>query len=122
MNGYTKKEILGKERGLKFASLAIENISLELEKLKKIGASELAVLPIMIYWGLANNCFLKREDPDFTFEQVSDWVDDNIDNVSLFEEIAAAFESAKLVKKGMQIVEDEKKRTLISKQKKAGVK
>jgi len=122
MNGYIKKEILGKERGLKFGLMAIENISIELERLKKIGTSDTAVLPIMIYWGLANNCFLKREEVDFSFEDVADWVDENIDDVELFEDVAKAFESAKVIKKGMQIVEDEKKRTLISKQKKGGTK
>jgi hypothetical protein len=29
----------------------------------------------LVYAGLKANCFVKREESDFTFEQVCDWVD-----------------------------------------------
>lgn len=30
----------------------------------------------LIYYGLLNNCSIKKIDPDFTEEEVTEWVDD----------------------------------------------
>ena len=117
MNGYIKANILGKERGLKFGLLAMQNISSDIEKYKQFGTDNTMTLTSIIYWGMVNNCLQKREDPDFSFEDVCDWVDSNIDQAELFESIAKAFEDNSILKSL-----DEKKTKLTPKQKTAGKK
>lgn len=79
MTGYTQANILGKDRGLKFGALAAENITMELISLGVAtgGNYSSAMISVIIYWGLFNNCFVKRQEPDFSFEDVCDWVDEN---------------------------------------------
>jgi len=68
---YLQINIGGKERGLKFNQLAIETIA------KYNDAETISgLLYAMIYGGLKANAYVKREEPDFTFEQVCDWVDE----------------------------------------------
>ena len=68
---YLQITIGGKERGLKFNQLAIETIA-------KLNDTETVsgLLYAMVYAGLKANLYVKREEPDFTFEQVCDWVDE----------------------------------------------
>ena len=99
MIGYTQATILGKVRGLKFGSLAAENITMELVALGAAtgGNYSTAMMSVIIYWGLYNNAWGKREEIDFTFEQVCDWVDDNAGNdalVEVFADIAKCYESS----------------------------
>lgn len=119
MNGYMKANILGRDRGIKFGMPAIQKIMIAVsDKQTNIDIPDTAILYEMIYWGLWNNCYLKREVPDFDFESVCNWVDENITNASLFEEIAECFKSSTVIKQTVQ--EDEKKSHLTSKKKKAG--
>ena len=58
MNGYIQAEVLGKRRGIKFGMIAIQQIALESQKLGKIlgdNTVDLALVPVILYWGLYNN-------------------------------------------------------------------
>ena len=77
--GYIRAYILGEERGLKFGNLAAENIVVRLTQLGiATGGSNYsgAMISTIIYWGLFCNCIAKEVEPDFSFEDVMDWVDD----------------------------------------------
>ncbi len=110
MIGYTQATILGKVRGLKFGSLAAENITMELVALGAAtgGNYSTSMITVIIYWGLYNNAWSKKEDIDFTFEQVSDWVDENAGNdelVGVFGEIAKCYEASTSTKQTIERLE-----------------
>lgn len=112
MNGYIQADILGRTRGLKFGMLAVQQIGMEMQKLGKVfgdNSIDLAAVPVIIYWGLFNNCYIKKEDPDFTFEDVVDWVDSNITNPDLFTPILQAFYDSKFLQPTTQPTQEEKK-------------
>lgn len=67
---YIQVEIGGKERGLKFNQLALEEMT-TLASTTNTTANVYA----MFYGGLVGNSYTKREQPDYTFEDVCDWVD-----------------------------------------------
>ncbi len=70
---YIQLEIGGKLRGLKFNQLAFQ---IYCQKAKwEIGA-EASQVYAMFYGGLVGNCVAKDVEPDFTYEQVCDWVDE----------------------------------------------
>lgn len=124
MNGYIQADILGKNRGLKFGTLATEQIFLELAKLNAhTQFYNTAMIAVIIYWGLYNNSFVKREDLDVSFEELSDWVDENMDKQDIFTEIVNCFEQSKSTQLMTEKVNEEvKKKTtdLTLPQKKAG--
>lgn len=66
---YIKIELGGKERGLKFNQLALEIMG------GYAGETTTQNVYAMFYGGLRGNSFVKREEPDYTFEEVTDWVD-----------------------------------------------
>lgn len=77
--GYIRAYILGEDRGLKFGNLAAENIMVKLTQLGiATGGANYsgAMISTIIYWGLFCNCIAKEVEPDFSFEDVMDWVDD----------------------------------------------
>ena len=124
MSGYIQADVLGRRRGLKFGMLAIQQIALETQKLGQVLAGnsvDFALVPIIVYWGLFNNCYIKREDPDFTFEDVVNFVDENVGNPEIFTPIVECMMNSKVVQSGAQAEpkEDEKKSTT-SQKKKAG--
>lgn len=122
MNGYIQADILGRTRGLKFGMLAIQQIGMEMQKLGKVfgdNSIDLAAVPVIIYWGLFNNCYIKKEDPDFTFEDVVDWVDSNISTPDLFTPILQAFYDSKFLQPTNTAPQEEKKSST-STRKKAG--
>jgi hypothetical protein len=77
MTGYIQLELGGKKRGVKFGNYAL----MEYSQLNGTGVAEvLNENPIklcadLIYCGLKNNCYVKREVEDFTLEDVRSWVD-----------------------------------------------
>ena len=73
---YLQIEIGGKKRGLKFNQLAIELISQH-----NTSGTNTGFIYAMIYAGLKGNSYVKNEEPDYTFEQACDWVDE-MDNKS----------------------------------------
>ena len=123
MNGYIQADILGRTRGLKFGMLAVQQIGMEMQKLGKVfgdNSIDLAAVPVIIYWGLFNNCYIKKEDPDFSFEDVVDWVDSNITNPELFTPILQAFYDSKFLQPTTQAPQEEKKSST-STRKKGGI-
>lgn len=68
---YIQIEIGGRLRGLKFnrGAYVIFTQSVDFEFFVATYAYG------FVYAGLMGNCYVKREDPDFTFEQVCEWVD-----------------------------------------------
>ena len=69
---YVRINLGGKERGLKF------NQGADIEFRNKVGTNDNYVFYCyaMIWAGLVSNCFVKGENPDFTFEEVCDWCDE----------------------------------------------
>lgn len=68
---YIQVEIGGKQRGLKFNQMAVITMTKYLD-FENLAATYGYAL---VYAGLVANCYVKREEPDFTFEQVCDWVE-----------------------------------------------
>ena len=68
---YTQIDAGGKLRGLKFNQLALEKLSQYAK-----GDDNLIYAYAIFYAGLFANCYVKREEPDFTFEQACDWFDE----------------------------------------------
>jgi len=105
---YTQIEILGKTRGVKFNMYAIEVLGKHLN-----GDSAAAFSYAAVYAGLCGNCYVKREEPDFSFEQVCDAVDelgtDALDAVGKALNESKAWQAA--VEKGKELEEDKKKAT-----------
>ena len=118
-NGYIQVNILGKMRGIKFGMIAVQQITLEAQKLGKVlGVSlDFAMVPVIVYWGLYNNCYVKREEPDFTFEDVSDFVDENLTDTKIFEDIVTCFYQSKLIAGHPVGDQSEKKNTTLKKKK-----
>ena len=120
MNGYIQTNILGQQRGLKFGMEACQQIMLKAAKLNiQLGSEiEIAIVPVIIYWGLYNNCLRKNTDPDFTYEQVYDWVEENVNNTEQITQIVECFYNSRLIK---DAVETEEKKSLTSLQKEGGI-
>ena len=120
-NGYIQVQILGRKRGVKFGMIAVQQITLEAQKLGKVlGVSlDFAMVPVIVYWGLYNNCYVKREEPDFTFEDVSDFVDENLTDTKIFEDIVTCFYQSKLIA-GQPVGDQSEKKSTTLKKKKGG--
>jgi len=120
-NGYIQIDILGKMRGLKFGMIAVQQITQEAQRLGKyLGPSVyFAMVAVIVYWGLYNNCHVKREDPDFTFEDVSDYVDEHITETQKFQDVVQCFYQSKLVA-GNTVGDKSEKKNTTSKHRKGG--
>lgn len=120
--GYIQVDILGRKRGIKFGMLAVQQISLESQKLGKVlgNSVDLALVPVIVYWGLFNNCYNKQEDPDFTFEDVVNYVDDNVAEPTVFTDIIKCLYDSKIVKGDAVDAVDGQKKSTTSTRRKAG--
>ena len=94
MTGYIQLELGGKKRGVKFGNYAL----IEYSKLNNTGVVEfneqnpIKLCADLVYCGLKNNCFIKKELEDFTYEDVIGWVDDM--PISRITEITQVFEES----------------------------
>lgn len=91
---YIKIELGGKERGLKFNQLALEIL-----RSKSNATSDIQNVYALIYGGLRGNSFVKEEEPDYTFEQVCDWIDEiyiRPDAAELIKKISDVFTSTQM--------------------------
>jgi hypothetical protein len=107
---YIQIDIGGKTRGLKFNQLAIELMA-------QYNDSETttSIIYAMVYAGLRGNDYVKRIEPDYTFEQVCDWVDTMENKQSNLDVVAATLNESQswksLVKDGKELIEtDESKK------------
>jgi len=105
---YLQLELGGKLRGLKFNQLAIEIISTHNDN-----STQSAFMYAMIYGGLMGNSYVKREEPDYTFENVCDWVDVMENKTEAIAKVTEVLTSTQvwknLVKAGEEITEEKKK-------------
>jgi hypothetical protein len=69
-NGYTEITINGRKAGLKFNMYAIE----QFETIKGRNGN-IKNFTTIIYAGILGNAYVKQIEPQFTFEEVSDWVE-----------------------------------------------
>lgn len=69
---YIQINIGGKNRGLKFNQLAFVTFTQYVDTKNYLATAAYA----MIYAGLMANCYVKREEPDFDFPTVCEWVDE----------------------------------------------
>jgi len=78
MNGYTQLNIGGSVRGFKWGKWALEFYMRSL-KLKENESIENVMgtenFDKIVYAGLRMNCYIKQVEPDFTFEDVVNWVE-----------------------------------------------
>lgn len=106
---YIQINIGGKERGLKFNQLAIELMSQYNDSNTTTG-----FIYAMIYSGLRGASYVKREEPDYTFENVCDWIDNLENKDKIINDVSAVLTETQiwktLVKKGEEVVEEEKKK------------
>jgi hypothetical protein len=74
-NGYTEITINGRKAGLKFNMYAIE----QFETIKGRNGN-IKNFTTIIYAGILGNAYVKQVEPQFTFEEVSDWVEELVLN------------------------------------------
>jgi len=91
--GYIQLELGGKKRGIKFGNYAL----MEYSKINGTGVVEfneenpIKLCSDLIYCGLKNNSYIKKEIMDYTMDDVLVWVDDMpmsqvTDVIDLFQE------------------------------------
>lgn len=90
---YTTINLNGKERGLKFNQLAIEIIAQYNDTNTNTG-----FLYAMIYGGLRGNTYVKREEADYTFEEVCDWIDAMPEKEAVVAKVSAAMTETQIWK------------------------
>lgn len=92
---YIQIELGGKLRGLKFNQLAIE-IAAEY----RAGDSSAVIGYAVVYGGLRGNSYVKREEPDYTFENVTDWLDEIPSELyaDMMEKVFSVFNDTQLMK------------------------
>lgn len=119
MNGYISIEIGGKKRGLKFGMLAVPKIGEAALKLQNddVLSSQLAVE--MFYWGMVNNCVVKQTDQDFTYEDVTNWVEEmwfDEQGQEAIKAVLKTFSESKVVTNGAKLLDsldDETKKKMV---------
>lgn len=98
---YVKIEIGGKERGLKFNQLAnVEYLTIVDGKTNPMIHSY-----ALIYAGLYSNCIVKREEPDFSFEDVCEWCD-QVKDANVFVKILETYKAT------LPVVDEVKKKVV----------
>jgi hypothetical protein len=106
MTGYIQLELGGKKRGIKFGNYAL----MEYSKLNGTGVAEfnetnpIKLCADLVYCGLKNNCFIKKEVEDFTQDDVLAWVDDM--PMSKITEIIEIFEQSVRVSQGIADIQE----------------
>lgn len=93
MNGYINIEIGGQKRGIKFGNRALLDI---MSKHQLSGGNikfSFDLVVDLVYYGLINNCMVKKQNVDFTEEEVGEWVDDMQlpDLMSVFNTFQASY-------------------------------
>lgn len=96
-----KGEPFTSKRGLKFNQLAVELYTKKTDWVNHTDASEVYAT---FYAGLMGNCSAKETEPDFTYEDVQDWVDDL--SVDTKKEVMKVFEESKKFKEWLVRVKD----------------
>lgn len=103
---YIKVELGGKERGLKFNQLALEEMT------SVAGEKATQNVYAMFWGGLKGNSYVKREDVDYTFEDVCDWIDQLFaeKKMDIIKQVEETLTETQLYKSLVPEVKEEKKR------------
>ena len=108
---YIQMELGGKPRGLKFNQMSVVTMTKYLD-FDNVPATYGYAL---IYAGLVSSCYVKREEPDFTFEQVCDWVDEvSVDEVIKARDVFEATQSFKSLTDSVSEITEQTKKKLKS--------
>src|SRR5262245_34506481 len=94
-NGYIEIEINGRKAGLKFNMYAVE----QLQKQGNDSVSGVRNITELVWAGLCGNAYAKRKEPADTYEEVTEWIDENWTieyEGSIFEEITRVFTESKI--------------------------
>jgi hypothetical protein len=115
MNGYIEIEILGRKRGLKFGALAFEKIGGALAFVEQAGDGfyNLKFIVDIVHAGLLNNCYRKNELPDFKYEDVFDFIEDNAGDesfVASLTDVMKEFEQSKPIQTVLEQAEQKTKK------------
>lgn len=101
---YIKINLGGADRGLKYNQGALITFQNYVDK-----DNVAATTPYALVWaGLKANAYVKREEVDFTFEQVCDWVD-ALNNETLLE-VIKCFQETQAFKDLLPVEEEVKKK------------
>lgn len=109
---YLQIEIGGKSRGLKFNQLAIELIAKHNDT-----ETTSSFMYSVIYGGLRGNSYVKREEPDYTFENVCDWVDSMDNKEKIMVDVTNALSETQIFKKLVTKGEEEISKKKVAKNK-----
>ena len=83
-------KIGGKIRGVKFNQLSLE----ELIKNNLSGMEGVGATYAIVHAGLVGSSFVRREEIDYTFENVADWIDEismSEEGIKIISEVISAF-------------------------------
>jgi hypothetical protein len=97
-NGYTEITINGRKAGLKFNMYAIE----QFETIKGRNGN-IKNFTTIIYAGILGNAYVKQVEPQFTFEEVCDWLDEQLLNGDAngeLKHLMEVFANSRAIKKG----------------------
>lgn len=98
-----RETIGGKERGLKFNQLSLEVFTKNIDE----NAIKASSIYATFYAGLVGNCYAKREEPDFTFENVVDWVDELYEtDKTVIERVCNAWEETNVFREWLKEFQD----------------
>lgn len=106
MTGYIQLELGGKKRGVKFGNYAL----MEYSKINNSGVAEfneenpIKLCADLVYCGLKNNCFIKKELSDFTYDDVLSWVDDMA--MTQITDVIKCFEDSVRISQGVSEIND----------------
>ena len=103
MNNYIEVTIGGKARGLKFNNLSVEVYAKKIN-FESVGATAIYAT---FYAGLCGNCYVKRVEEDFTFEEVCDWVDElHSKDAAMIKKVCDLFEQTQVYKEWLKNFQD----------------
>ena len=104
--GYIQLELGGKKRGIKFGNYAL----MEYSKINGTGVVEfneenpIKLCSDLIYCGLKNNSYIKKEIMDYTMDDVLIWVDDM--PMSQVTDVIDLFQSSVKVSQGIVDIQE----------------
>jgi hypothetical protein len=110
-NGYTEITINGRKAGLKFNMYAIE----QFETIKGRNGN-IKNFTTIIWAGILGNAYVKQIEPEFTFEEVCDWLDEqhaNGDAEGEVKRISDVFVNCRVMQKKNNEPDEEAKKKLM---------
>lgn len=110
---YTTILIDNKKIGLKFGMASFRYIQQKIEQGKIFNGEDLNEISIahILYSGYYNNCIVKDINLDLTFENIIDWIENNLKDPLFMEtitEVIKIWSDSDLIKSNQEIVEDKK--------------